>query len=96
MRDQQSALNIRGHLTVVNIKPQSHRIVRFIDRSIGGNLAVVRPVGNVGYDLCFQSHTAIVFHTGTDSRYTYTGLGELKIGGSTNREVVQLVGTDRS
>ena len=30
---------------------QSHRIVRFLDRTIGCDLANVRPIGNVCYDL---------------------------------------------
>ena len=36
---------------VLVLKPQSHRIVRFIDRTIGCDLANVRPIGNVCYDL---------------------------------------------
>ena len=32
-------------------KPQSHRIVRFLNRTIGFDLANVRPIGNVCYDL---------------------------------------------
>ena len=33
------------------VKPQSHRIVRFLDRTIGRDWAQVRPIGNVYYDL---------------------------------------------
>ena len=33
------------------LKPQSHRIVRLLDRTIGCDLANVRPIGNVCYDL---------------------------------------------
>ena len=33
------------------IKPQSHRIVRFLDRTIGWDWAKVRPLGNTCYDL---------------------------------------------
>ena len=36
------ALQNRGRL-----KPQSHRIVRLLDRTIGCDLANVRPIGNV-------------------------------------------------
>ena len=39
--------------------PQSHRIVRFVDRTIGCYLANVRPIGNVCYDRQKRSHTAI-------------------------------------
>ena len=39
------------------LKPQSHRIVRLLDRTTGCDLANVRPIGNVCYDL--QKHTAI-------------------------------------
>ena len=35
----------------VIIKPQSHRIVRFLGRTIGWDWAKVRPLGNVCYDL---------------------------------------------
>ena len=41
------------------IKPQSHRIVRLLDRTIGCYLANVRPIGNVCYDRQQRSHTAI-------------------------------------
>ena len=33
------------------LKPQSYRIVRLLDRTIGCDLANVRPIGNVCYDL---------------------------------------------
>ena len=33
------------------LKPQSHRIVRFMDRTIGYDWAKVRPIGNFFYDL---------------------------------------------
>ena len=42
-----------------SIKPQSHRIVRFLDRTIGCDSAKMRPIGNVCYDLQQRSHTAI-------------------------------------
>ena len=45
----------------VRLKPQSHRIVRLLDRTIGCDLANVRPIGNVCYDLQKRSHTAIDF-----------------------------------
>ena len=38
---------------------QSHRIVRFLDRTIGCDWAKVRPIGNVCYDIQQWSHTAI-------------------------------------
>ena len=43
----------------VRVKPQTHRIVRLLDRTIGCDLANVRPIGNVCYDLQKRSHTAI-------------------------------------
>ena len=42
-----------------SVKPQSYRIVRFLDRTTGFDLANVRPIGNVCYDLQKRSHTAI-------------------------------------
>ena len=45
------------------IKPQSHRIVRFLDRTISCDWAKVRPIGNVCYDLQQQTHTAIDLYT---------------------------------
>ena len=55
---------IKSHLSVKHewscyVKPQSHRIVRFLDRTIGCNWADVRPIGNVCYDLQQRSHIAI-------------------------------------
>ena len=41
------------------ITPQSHRVVRLLDRTIGCDWAKVRPIGNVCYDLQQRSHTAI-------------------------------------
>ena len=41
------------------LKPQSHRIIRLLDRTIGCDLANVRPIGNVCYDLQNRSHSAI-------------------------------------
>ena len=41
------------------LKPQPHRIVRFLDRTIGCDWAKVRQIGNVCYDLQQLSHTAI-------------------------------------
>ena len=40
-------------------KPQPHRIIRFMDRTIGCDWAKVRPVVNVCYDIQQRSHTAI-------------------------------------
>ena len=45
--------------TLVRHKPQSHRIVRFLDRAIGCDWAQVLPIGNVCYDLQQRRHTAI-------------------------------------
>ena len=39
-----------------DLKPQVHRIVRLLDRTIGCDLANVRPIGNVCYDLQKRSH----------------------------------------
>ena len=39
-------MNHRVHGTFA--KPRSHRIVRFLDRTIACDLAKVRPIGNVG------------------------------------------------
>ena len=33
------------------LKPRSHGIVRFLDRTIGCDWAKVRPIGNICYDL---------------------------------------------
>ena len=49
------------------LKPQSHRIVRLLDRTIGCYLANVRPIGNVCYDLqtvayCDRSFLLVVGH----------------------------------
>ena len=44
---------------VVSVKPQSHRIVRFMDRTIGCDWAMVRPIGNACYDIQQRLHTAI-------------------------------------
>ena len=41
------------------VKVESHRIVQFLDRTIGCDWAKVRPIGNVCYDLQQRSHTAI-------------------------------------
>ena len=35
----------------IYVKPQSHRIVRFMDLTIGCDLAKLRPIGNVCYDI---------------------------------------------
>ena len=43
----------------VVLKPQSNRIVWFLDRAIGCDWAKVRPIGNVCYDLQQRSHAAI-------------------------------------
>ena len=50
-----------GNVVRVNgrVKPQSHRIVRFLDRTIGCDWAMVRPIGNVCYDL--QQAAAVVY-----------------------------------
>ena len=39
--------------------PQSHRIVRILDRTTGYNLAEMRPIGKVWCDLQKRAHTAI-------------------------------------
>ena len=36
-----------GLVLEVRVKPPSHRIVRLLDRTIGCDLANVRPIGNV-------------------------------------------------
>ena len=41
---------------MVDLKPQVHRIVRLLDRTIGCDLVNVRPIGNVCYDLQKRSH----------------------------------------
>ena len=46
-------------LTPCSCRFTSHRIVRLLDRTIGCDLANVRPIGNVCYDLQKLSHTAI-------------------------------------
>ena len=43
----------------LQLKPQSHRIIRFLDRTIGCGWTKVRPIGNVCYDLQQRSHAAI-------------------------------------
>ena len=42
-----------------SVKPLSQRMVRFLDRTIGFDLANLQPVGNVCYDLQKRSHTEI-------------------------------------
>ena len=44
----------------LSVKPQSHRIVRLLDHTIGCYLANVRPIGNVCYDRQQRSHTSII------------------------------------
>ena len=62
---------------MTSAKPQSQRIVRLLDRTIGCDLANVRPIGNVCYDLQKRSHTAIVFfadgRSSYDCSYTWSG-----------------------
>jgi hypothetical protein len=37
------------------VKPQSHRIVRFLDRAIGGDLAEVRPIAtSAAISICYR------------------------------------------
>ena len=57
---------------MASVKPQSHRIVRLLDRTIGCNLANVRPIGNVCYDLQKRSHTAIGLFAGGRSSYDWS------------------------
>ena len=38
-------------MLIAHLKPQSHRIVRFLDRTIVCDWAKVRPIGNFCYDL---------------------------------------------
>ena len=54
------------------LKPQSHRIVRFLDRTIGCDLANVRPIDNVCYYLQKRSHTAIGLLAGGRSSYDWS------------------------
>ena len=53
----------------MGLKPQSHRIVRLLDSTIGCDLANVRPIGNVCYDLQKRSHSRAI---NTDSRRSMT------------------------
>ena len=52
-----------------SVKPQSHRIVRFLDRTIGCDLANVRPIGNVCYDLQKRDRS---FFAGGRSSYDWS------------------------
>ena len=52
------------------VKPQSHLIVRFLNRTIGCDWAKVRPNGNVFNDLQQPSHAAIDLYAW--SRYAIT------------------------
>ena len=59
---QQQRLQVCEHnwiRKIARVKPQSHRVVRFVDRPIGCYVANVRPIGNVCYDRQNRSHTAI-------------------------------------
>ena len=54
----------RSHSSLT-LKPQSHRIVRLRDRTIGCDLANVRPIGNVCYEAvayCGRSFLLVVGH----------------------------------
>ena len=51
------------------LMPQSHRIVRFLGRTIGCDLANVRPIGNVCYDLQILRS---VFFAGGRSSYDWS------------------------
>ena len=53
-------------------KPQSNRIVRYMDRTIGCDLANVRAIDNVCYDLQKRSHTAIGLLAGGRSSYDWS------------------------
>ena len=55
----QAAANTSRNNYLAHLKPQSHRIVRFLDRTSGCDWAMVRPIGSVCYDLQQRSHTAI-------------------------------------
>ena len=46
-------------MIIHSLKPQAHRIVVFLDRTIGCDWVKVRPIGNVCYDLQQRSHTGI-------------------------------------
>ena len=54
------------NVSIATLRPQSHRIVRFLDRTIGCDLANVQPIGNVCYDLqvayCDRSFLLVVGH----------------------------------
>ena len=54
-------MSAHSHSSAVpySVKPQSHRIVRFLDRTIGCDWAKVRPIGIFCYDPQQRSHTAI-------------------------------------
>ena len=54
------------------VKPQSHRIVRLLDRTISCDLANVRPIRNVCYGLQKLSHTAISLLAGGRSSYDWS------------------------
>jgi len=63
--------NIYLSRTYEILKPQSPRIVRFLDRAIGCDFADVRPIGNGCYDLHLRSHIAIALTTGGRSSYDW-------------------------
>ena len=65
--DQRCDNILRVKLLEKTASGQSHRIVRFLDRTIGCDLANVRPIGNVCYDLrlsanCDRSCLLVVGH----------------------------------
>ena len=56
----------------MRLKPQSHRIVLLLDRTIGCELANVRPIGNVCYDLKKRRILRSVFFAGGRSSYDWS------------------------
>ena len=66
----------RKMLTIVNgplvVKPQSHRIVRLPNRTIGCDLANMRTIGNVCYDLQKRRILRSVFFAGRRLSYDWS------------------------
>ena len=85
-----------------NLRPLSHWIVRFIDRTIGCYLANVRPIGNVCYDRQQRSPptidrmiNSVGRRMGSDlnprSISIFYSVSEQPIGGTTGRKVARPV-----
>ena len=56
-----------SYQVLLRVKPQSHRIVRLLDRTVGCDLANVRPIGNVCYDLHKRIMRSVFFAGGRSS-----------------------------